>query len=298
MNRLKSQLKVIRWVAEIKDCAAFVFIVPYCDLLVIGTSGGKLKGYMSILHNSSKLLHLALSPKKLMCDVRYLFMFSHMRSRSSVLSHILGNNPEICGYKELHLSYKSRFSLLRMRAELSCELDDELSGKYLFDKVLNNYEVSQALVKQADPKVIFLLRGPEATVKSIINMGDITGIEWYKDPEKAMNYYCARLEALEVLAGMVGECVFIDSNDLVDNPEIVLGKLDKWLNLTAPLNKKYSSFSGTGSIGDGDPSENIKSGVLTRTKEHEGIALPKDILRRGEVAYDHCRQLLLRKNKF
>src|SRR5262245_13075611 len=36
-----------------------------------------------------------------------LFVLSHMRSYSSLLSHVLGSHPEIDGYCETHLRYRS-----------------------------------------------------------------------------------------------------------------------------------------------------------------------------------------------
>ena len=152
---------------------------------------------MSIFVKAKKLSRIALHPKNIFCEAKYLFLLSHMRSRSSVLAHILGSNPDICGYRELQFSYRSRLSLMKMRAVIYSDLECPLNNKFLLDKFLHNYSISSRVIESAKPKFIFLLRYPESTIKSIINMGHETGIEWYKDPIQAMDYYCSRLSGLE-----------------------------------------------------------------------------------------------------
>jgi hypothetical protein len=45
--------------------------------------------------------------------------------------------------------------------------------------------------------MIFLLREPEGTIKSIINMGNLIGNQDYKNPKWALNYYRDRLKTIE-----------------------------------------------------------------------------------------------------
>jgi hypothetical protein len=45
---------------------------------------------------------------------RHLFLLGHMRSYSSVLSHILGSHPQIDGYCETHIKYRTRLDLWRL----------------------------------------------------------------------------------------------------------------------------------------------------------------------------------------
>src|SRR5690606_28951843 len=112
---------------------------------------------MSITSKAKKLALLIKNPDILFCKKRYLFIFSHMRSRSSVLSHILGSNPEVCGYKELHQPYKGLRSLLQMQLKLAVDLHPNFRNKYLLDKILNNYTISDAILNKKQPKIIFLL---------------------------------------------------------------------------------------------------------------------------------------------
>jgi hypothetical protein len=219
-----------------------------------------------------------------------------MRSRSSALAHVLGSNPDICGYRELHLCYLGRKSLIKMRSKLFNEFEYRLKDKYLLDKILHNDILfSNKAFEITRPKVIFLLRKPEGAIKSIINMGHIIGAERYKDPVKAMDYYCSRLLRLEEYSRMMaGSYFFIESDELVDNTEYVLERLTRWLNLSKPLDKRYSIFRYSGKPRHGDASENMKSGVLKKTKGHPDIEIPLHILQRGESSYIKCRDSLLK----
>src|SRR5690606_9289121 len=156
------------------------------------------------------------NPEIIFSKKKYVFLVSHMRSRSTVLSHILGNNPEVCGYKELHFSYKNQLSLINMQIALVKDLKCNLKNRYLFDKILHNSTISDEVLYKAQPKIIFLLRTPEETLKSILNMGFKTGVDWYKDPVKVTDYYCNRLNQMEQLAQRISnEYLFIESTGLI-----------------------------------------------------------------------------------
>lgn len=254
---------------------------------------------MSVVGKCKKILPAVLKPSLITGRSRYLFILSHMRSRSSVLSHVLGSNEEIVGYSELHSSYLGYKDVLRMRLDLYSDLGADLQDKYLLDKLLRNrYEISKSVSDKLNPKIIFLLRDAESTMKSIVNMGNITGISWYKDPQLVLDYYCSRLRRLEVLSLEIGGgCFFIDSDALVRDTDVVLKELTEWLELEVPLASDYKLFNNSGKPGYGDPSNHIKSGVLKETKGHSMISIPDDILSVGQKAYEQCKaSLLLRSN--
>ncbi len=243
---------------------------------------------MSRKRRLKRILKILLHPKNIFCDTKYLFILSHMRSRSTVLSHILGSNPNIYGYRELHISYTGKWSLIEMRAVLSDEFKVSLKGNYLLDKILHNkFDFSKKIVDLTNAKILFLLREPESTIKSIINMGFITGIDWYKDPAKVLDYYTSRLKALAELAEKLsGNYFFLEADELVNNTDKALNDLTKWLNLEQPLSKEYSVFNYTGQPGHGDPSQNITAGVIQKTNGHPEIKIPEAILQEGQ----HCYQ--------
>ena len=61
---------------------------------------------------------------------RYLFVLGHMRSYSSLLCHILGSHPQINGYCETHVKYRSRFDLLRLRSRVVKLTGEPLQSDY------------------------------------------------------------------------------------------------------------------------------------------------------------------------
>lgn len=250
---------------------------------------------MSLETKIKKIAIIAANPEILFCKKKYLFIVSHMRSRSTVLSHILGNNAEVCGYKELHFSYKNQLSLINMQIALKSDLKCSLRNKYLLDKILHNSTISDEVLNKAQPKIILLLRVPEETIKSILNMGNKTGVDWHKDPIKVTDYYCKRLGQMEQLAHRVAKgYLFIESNDLIENSNEILQNITNWLKLKEPLKTTYNTFKDTGVMGFGDPMENIKSGVLQPTDSYPDIHVPEHLLSKANEAYDACKVTLLR----
>lgn len=231
------------------------------------------------------------------CRSRYLFILSHMRSRSTVLSHVLGSHPEIVGYSELHRSYTSRLDLLKMRADLYGEAKRNLSGKFLLDKILHDeITLADEVIDLAQPKLIILLREPEATLKSIIQMGHRTGVDWYRDPNRAADYYCKRLESLGSLgARLAGRYFYLHADDLVEDTDAVLKRLSQWLELQSSLDRNYEQFTNTGRRHFGDSSENIHAGMIKKTKAHNTVLLPDVVLQRATLNYERCHSLLRRQ---
>jgi hypothetical protein len=242
------------------------------------------------LSTKAKKLSLILSnPSLIKPKAKYIFMLSHMRSRSSLLSHILGSNEAICGYSELHYSYPKKSSLLKMHVELYQDLSCNLNGKYLFDKLLHNSMVlSDEVINHTNAKLVFLLREPESTVKSIINMGDLTGESNYKNQSIAFEYYCGRVKQLLEYAKKNNNIFFVNSDELVKTPEKILPKLSSWLELGQELSQHYDTFNRTGAVGAGDPSKNIKEGKIIQTTKHDSIELDASLLREANKVYNDC----------
>jgi hypothetical protein len=249
---------------------------------------------MSIKTKTKKLLFILQNPSLLKPKSKYIFMLSHMRSRSSLLSHILGSNEAICGYSELHYSYPKKSSLLKMHVELYQDLSCNLNGKYLFDKLLHNSMVlSDEVINHTNAKLVFLLREPESTLKSIINMGDLTGEGNYKDQSIVFDYYCRRLKQLLEYAKNNKNIFFVDSDELVNKPGEILPKLSSWLELDEELTQHYSTFNRTGVVGAGDPSKNIKECKIIQTSQHDGIVLDEKMLNNAMEIYHECREYLV-----
>lgn len=217
-----------------------------------------------------------------------------MRSRSSVLSHVLGSNPDIYGYSELHYSYKTIIDLIRIKSNLQRELNYPYEDIYLLDKILHDkFSISKYILRTVKPKVFILVREPYGTLQSIIKMGSITDIEWYKDPIKAMDYYCKRLLTLVGYARYLRRnYYFINSDEIIYDTENTLNNISYWLELKTSLQKEYELFEKSGKPGFGDFSTAIRSGIIQKTHHDNNVSIPTNILETCKHCYETCYDLL------
>ncbi|QSP93677.1 hypothetical protein LPB19_10720 [Marinobacter salinisoli] len=188
----------------------------------------------------------------------------------------------------------NQMDLLKMRIGLYHDLRVDLRGKYLLDKILHDdHKVSKEILETACPKVIFLLRRPESTLKSILNMARMPGMEGYLDPQKALVYYCSRLTNLVKYAQVVkGKYFFLESDDLVNNTDSVLRELSDWLELRLPLVNCYDLFNNTGKAGYGDRSEKIRTRKIVETNGYPELSIPPQVLQEAEYSYQRCKEKL------
>jgi hypothetical protein len=233
----------------------------------------------------------------------FLFVVSHMRSFSSLLCHILGSHPEISGYGEAHLSYLSRLDLQRLARKVQQATENPVLGRYVLDKILHNHrEIAPGILDRPEIKVLFLLRNPEDTFRSILNMAHARGHEGrFSDPVRVLDYYVTRLRHLEsYCARLDGNALFLESEGLLGDTERVLVELARWLELGEPLKPVYRTFPLTGAPGHGDPSPTIRSGTVVRDDEarhqyYVPIPIADDLLQQGRAAHASCREALARR---
>jgi hypothetical protein len=240
------------------------------------------------------MLSILKNPECIFCNSnKHLILLSHMRSRSSVLSHILGSSPSIVGYRELHLPYRKYIDLLRVKIELKESTGESICNQFLYDKLLHDWcEINEKYLHQANFKFIILLREPESTIKSILHMSNKIGVKNFESADLACNYYVSRMNYLASYSHKIrGRYFLIESDDLIDDDAMVLSELSSWLNLDKPLSKEYKIFEKTGQIGAGDPLENIQKGTLVRTKPSD-IQIPARYLERATKSYMDCLRKL------
>lgn len=207
----------------------------------------------------------------------HLFLFSHMRSYSSVLGHILGSNPEIDGYSELQLSYTSELDLIRASLRVYETNGNKLRGRYVFDKVLHGHlKVGGVVLSRPKAKAIFVVREPEATIKSTVAMAQRKANPgWKGDIDKVAGYYARRVgQLVELAEAMKGPTCVFEAEALMDRSDEVLAGLTAFLGLKQPLSSDYDKFSHTGKARFGDPGQHISSGTLvTERSSHDDIVI-------------------------
>lgn len=241
------------------------------------------------------LVRLVTHPK-LLLSRETIFLFSHMRANTSVLGHILGSHPEIEGYYEMHKDYPTRESLWRHKLAYLRDQRPKATSHIFFDKLLHDYTVAPEILESPRTKAIFMLRKPERSIKSIVELFSKkrTGHE-YATPEHAARYYADRLNRLaEISKSLPNTVYYLDAESLTEDPLATLASLGTWLALKTPLKAEYTLFSKTGKEKAGDSSECIKLGKLAPQKHgYDHIDIPAALLRDADRIYNECRSKIL-----
>ena len=221
---------------------------------------------------------------------QYIFILGHMRSRSTLLSHLLGSHPEIRGYTESHIKYRNLWDLPRLRWHIARATRSWPRGRYLLDKQLHSRMYLPASLRASDNlRVIILVRPPLETIRSIVHMGRRTGNAHDADPLRATAYYCERLAMLASQAIELRErALLVDSNTLIDKPQAALSTIGEHLGLTPPLQPQYTLMQHTGRVGAGDMSPLIRRGEIVPLRSNApNLSLPSELIRQLERSYAH-----------
>ncbi len=213
-----------------------------------------------------------------------------MRSRSTLLSHVLGSHPEISGYLEAQLHYRGTLDFLRLRRFVSLSTGQKTLNRYVVDKVLFNDSFEPKIIDRVGISPIFLLRKPEESIKSTCTMMRPRTPQLHMD--KSVHYYLKRVEWLERCARTIEtKAIFIESASLVSQTQEVFRLVQEKLALSAPLSESYQTFTATGKTVRGDPSKMISEGQIVRDGRKSYTAelvVPPEDLARAEALYDRC----------
>lgn len=238
---------------------------------------------------------------------RYLLLLSHFRSFSTLLCHILGSHPRICGYSEAMIPYNTPVDLIRLNCEVYRAGNYRGDCEYVVDKLLiDNFDVSDAVLCLPRVTPLLIIREPEPAIASLVRMrtrefeqgiADWTGglIDRSRNAELAAVYYIARLETLRVMATrleMLGKRgLFLTAESLMSDTSATFRWLEHELGLCEPLSEEYRLFPNTGAVGSGDTSATIRSGRIVRDRDdgaEASITIPGDLLARARQAYGEC----------
>jgi hypothetical protein len=226
---------------------------------------------------------------------QYLLLITHMRSRSSLLSHILGSHPEISGYAEMKVNYLSINDLQTLREKVIESLDDPNLNRILVDKLVDLKQiVTREVLNHNDVRIVFLLRHPKPTLASLMELSSPRLPHLHDRMPFVIQYYLQRTAQIRNYASQLSrESLFIESDQLIDHTENVFLQLQKFLGLHTPLRSEYKVFKLTGISGFGDTSANLQTGKLINTAGKQlPVALDPKIELLLQRAYDQsCEQL-------
>jgi hypothetical protein len=249
-----------------------------------------------VLNNLSGLrtIPTIIAPKQ------HIFLLSHMRAYTSLFGHIMGSNPEICGYYEMHIGYHSWKSLIRQKM-LYFEQEDPKPGfSYMFDKVLHSdHYVSSKVLNSSQARSIICLRRPRDVIPSIVKLyQSIDPSHEFNSASFATNYYIERLTMLQRIAEELKQGYFyLDAESLKQDPGTCLGYLSEWLQLKEPLSPTYQLQKNTSRERYGDTSEALRSGRITQKKvESSNFSCDENLIENANSIYSSVRKVLIEKS--
>lgn len=236
---------------------------------------------------------------KLLLPKRHIILISHMRANTTLLGHIFGSHPDISGYYEHHIGYYSWKSLIRERAKFSYENPDEPITKIYFDKVLHNdHHINDKVYKLDQVSLLFMLRRPEKTIKSIVALYQKNEPNHeFCSSKNATNYYIDRLNDILNTAlnyAKYKDLYYVDAESIVTNSDITLSEVSKWYDLHPDLEPKYNVFELSGKAKYGDSSNKIKQGYISKTKNnYSNIEVDETSLEHAEDVYERTKKGIL-----
>lgn len=219
-----------------------------------------------------------------------LFILSHMRSGSSLLTHLLNSNPEIIGYGETHLKYTCEADFKKLIYRVYWKIRDyRMNHLYILDKVLHDHILDTNILKSNQLKAIFLLREPQRTLSSILT------IKPHWSEEKTVNYYIERLGQLVQYATIINDnqkSLLITYDQVIKQTNQVFEALHKTLSTHQGFSENYQVLQTTGTKGVGDSSPNIKTGKIMRQSQPLAYEISSDCIRKADVEFERCLETL------
>lgn len=228
---------------------------------------------------------------------RFLIQLGHMRSGSTVLTHILNTNPQIMGFGETHIRYRSAEDLQRLVYVVHRQLRQPwLRDAWIFDKVLhaNKFE-SGYLAGCARCRFLFLIREPESSLRSMMHQFPT----WWTDAllpreelqAKAAGHYDSQLRAIMQFADRLAgdeRALFFTHAQLLSQTAEVFRALERLLRLRVPLSERYQLLSTTGTFGIGDPSPHIRRGYLDRAIPPVDLVVDAEVVASSRSLFEAC----------
>lgn len=213
-----------------------------------------------------------------------------MRCGTTALSNILCSRPEISGYGEAHIAYRSTADLGRLVVNQSLRRAWDPRARHLFDKILHtrlDIDVPQDFFRS---RAIFLCRRPEPTIASIRRLYQGLGRDEYATDAAAAEYYIERLGRLGDLWARFPENrrIGLTHDELTTNTDFWLQRMTILLGLEPRLENRYRSTAASVSGGAGDP---VASAKLTRIEQRApesgpvALDIPPALQRQAEDAY-------------
>ncbi len=229
-----------------------------------------------------------------------LFLMSHMRSGSSLLTHILCSNPEIIGYGETQIKYNSGHDIQTLIHKVYNRNAQELtrfktlqafgmSHTYIFDKVLHGNLKDLTILKNTPNKSIVLIREPERTLQSILDIRN----HWTE--EQALSYYRNQLQHLIDCTTFIADSsrfLLVTYQQVIEDTPRVLQVLQSFFGTEQTFSEQYKVRKTTGQAGIGDPVGHIKAGTIVRERRQLNTTVSTMIIQKAHRVFEKAHHEL------
>jgi hypothetical protein len=229
---------------------------------------------------------------------RSVFILAHMRCGSTALSNILCSRPEISGYGEAHIAYRTPSDLGRLVVNQALRGAWNPRARFLFDKVLHSRHDATVPPDFFRSRAIFLCRGPDATIPSIRRLFTRLARADYGTDTAAAEYYVERVTRLcdlwqafppERRLGFTYETLTTETERCLRGVSVLLG-------LDPALENSYRSHAASIRGGGGDPMASGRLDRIVAERRRPGDPTAHDIScalrRRAQEAYSRLVELI------
>jgi hypothetical protein len=224
-----------------------------------------------------------------------IWLLGHMRAGTSLLIHLLLTNPQIASLGERNQRYAT---------ELDCDRlvsDVRLTNKsfwrpyrYVVDQINHSrFTPNETLLNHPRVRIIFLVREPEASIASIVELTRSFYQEW--PVERAADYYNERLDTLARFGESIenrSQACFLTYPQITEQTDATFQGLQRFLTLDTGFTERYPLHPFTGKRGD--PSQNLRAGRILRERHGVSIPMPSHLLAEAQAKYHHCVATLSR----
>lgn len=226
-------------------------------------------------------LRLAMKP----VNCSYLFIMGHMRSGSTLMTHILNSHPDFIGYAESNTVYRNEGDLTAHLIRVHIvNRKIRMQSRYVVDQINHNEYVPDAdFLGRYGIYTLYLIRCPEPALASIMRLMKEKG--WGES--RALDYYVGRLAMLRRYAARRtrDRQAFITYEQLLNTTDNVFRLIREWTCVEQPLCEMYQSLHTTGR--KSDPSETIHTGRIERRRSSgDPVPLHEETRIKAQSAYD------------
>ncbi|MEM8612347.1 MAG: sulfotransferase family protein [Cyanobacteria bacterium P01_H01_bin.105] len=232
---------------------------------------------------------------------RFLLVLSHMRSGSSLLTHLLTTNPELIGYGETHTNYANADDFRALLKKVYWHGQDfrtladmqnlRMDHQYVMDKVLHNKKfLNHDFLQSEQVYAIFLLREPERSLASIADLKP----HWSQ--RDTLDYYTERMTMLVDYAQLINKpqrMLVVSYEQILGNTPQVLTTLQQFLQTQAPFTEEYKVHKTTGMKGVGDPKGRIKAGKIVRSQRQLSQSFAPELIEQAKQIHYDCQTALI-----